>query len=320
MNPLNPFSRRDDLPLDDGGVESLPGGLPPTAPDAEAAAARALATARYDALAAGEGIEHYDSDKLLEKKREDLEQRPQAPAPQAVLFLKEEGDVDAIDAKDVQQGHVKDCFLLAPVAALASTPEGRTLIEKAIVPNKNERGEVISYTVTLHLPKTHLFGATTFSEKKVIVDASFTGEHAVARSSELGNEIWPLVLEKAVVECLVRHDHVLQEHCPILAMELLTGKRAEDIRLNWFRSYGPDELAKDVSAGKIVVFSTKDDLDMTNRYDLVRNHSYEVTGTKTVDGKLCVTLHNPWNHDEPQPVPFDELNTWFDNVDLGSIH
>jgi len=318
MNPLNPFSRRDDLPLD-GGVESLPGGLPPTAPDAEAAA-RAIATARYDALAAGEGIEHHESGKLLAKKWEDPEQAQTGPVPRSLLFLKEEGDVDAIDAKDVQQGHLKDCFLLAPLAALASTPEGRTLIEKAIVPNKNEKGEVVSYTVTLHLPKTHLFGATTFCEKKVIVDALFTGEHANPRSAELGNEIWPLVLEKAVVQCLVRHNQVLQEHCPILAMELLTGKRTEDIPLSWFRSYSPDELAKDMSAGKIVVFSTKTDLDMRNRYDLVRNNSYEVTGTKTVGGKLCVTLRNPWNHDEPQPVPFDELNSWFDNVDLGSVN
>jgi hypothetical protein len=45
-------------------------------------------------------------------------------------------------------------------------------------------------------------------------------------------------------------------------------------------SYGPDELARDMSPGKIVVFSTNEDLDATNRYDLVRNHTYQVTGTK----------------------------------------
>jgi hypothetical protein len=321
MNTVTPLTRRDDLPLDDGGLESLPGGLPPLAPDAEARA-RALATAQYDAFAAGKPIAPHACDDFTDGKQHDFDRCILDRVPNAVLTPKEEGDLPSIDAKDVQQFKIGDCFVLAPVAALASTPEGRALIEKAIVANKNEKGEVTSYTVTLHEPETHWwwpFGATSFKERKVTVDAVFAVGHALPRVAGHDPVIWPLVLEKAFAEYLGGYNELHQGGVAALAMQLLTGKPADTKGLFPFWSYSPRELGKDMSEGKIVVLNTKRKLDSNSPYHLFEHHAYQVTGTQTVDGKLCVTLHNPWNKDEPKPVPFDELHTWFDNVAVGSV-
>jgi hypothetical protein len=321
MNTVSPLTRHDGFPIDDGGLESLPGGAPPPAPDAEARA-RALATVNYDAFAAGKLIAPHPCNDFTDGEEHDFDRCVTDRMVDAPLSVKQEGDRSAIDPKDVQQFKLGDCFVLAPVAALASTEEGRALIEKAIVPNKNEKGEVTSYTVTLHEPETHWFRATTFTEKKVTVDPVFAVGHADPVRPGLPGaekEIWPLVLEKAFAEYLGGYNKLHQGGLPALAMELLTGKPADTKGLFLFWSYGPRELAKDLSEGKMVVLNTEPGLDSGNAYDLIKSHSYQVTGTQTVNGKLCVTLHNPWNKDEPKPVPFDELHTWFDNVAVGSV-
>ncbi len=140
---VSPLSRR----LADPPDASLPGGAPPPPPPPDDAAARAAAAARYDELVAAGPPPDPDC----------APQRTpwcdKAPVARSVLFTQQQGDAHDIDANDVQQGQgTRDCYFLSSVAALALTGAGRQAIRHAIVENRNDRGEVVSYTVTLHRP------------------------------------------------------------------------------------------------------------------------------------------------------------------------
>ena len=64
-----------------------------------------------------------------------------APVTSPVLFRRQPADAERVDVHDVRQGWAGDCALMATLAALASTPEGRALIENAIVENKNAQSD-----------------------------------------------------------------------------------------------------------------------------------------------------------------------------------
>src|SRR3984957_8833995 len=49
-----------------------------------------------------------------------------------VLSSRQPGETDAIDARDITQGALGDCSLLASLGALSQTPDGRALLRNAI--------------------------------------------------------------------------------------------------------------------------------------------------------------------------------------------
>jgi hypothetical protein len=310
MNTVSPLARRNDRPIDDIGLDSPKTSDPPRPPRSEVEERKA-ATARHDAACADlDDSRNHDFDAC----RLDRVDRPVLYAPQA-------GDEADVDANDVRQGRIGDCFLLVTMAALASTAEGRALIKKAIVENKDETGQVTSYTVTLHKPESRWGGlrTPTFSDVRVTVDAVFAVGHAETRNDGANREIWSAVLERAVADYLGGYNELRRGGSATVAMRLLTGKPVDAIELDWLHGYGADRLTRDLSAGKIVVFGTKDDFGSSGREDLVQNHSYHASGMQVVDGRLCVTLHNPWNRGDPKPVPIDGLKKWFQSVDVGSV-
>jgi hypothetical protein len=256
------------------------------------------------------------------------------PIPNPVLFAKEEGDVDAIDRNDVQQNDLLDCHLMAPLAALAGTPEGRALIGGMIREGKNERGET-TYTVTFHKPESHWFGLgkKTFSEVSVTVSGPYVTGHAEARNSAESKEVWPLVIEKAYAAYCGSYRSINKPDSPKKALEILTGREAEQTFINWFSSYSAEQLRTDIASGKCIIFQTKTDLfwkseeiaspndkaRMVGSHHLVNGHAYTLTGTQEINGRLYLRLDNPWRSDQPELVPFDELSRWFSAVTTGSV-
>ena len=234
-----------------------------------------------------------------------------------VLFRKEGGDENAIAMGDVRQGYISDCYLLAPLAGLANSAEGRALIKDAITENKNAAGQVASYTVKLHQPESQWIGKTTFKEVSVTVSATFARDRAVERDASGSKEVWPLVIEKAFAQFIGGYEVLRRGGSSFDALQILTGNPAKQIALGIFRSYGADQLSSDLAAGKIIEFSTRDGLG-DNRYALVGGHGYLVTGVENVDGKICVTLFNPVEPDHPTRVPADEIKRWFAWVNIGS--
>ncbi len=306
---------------------------PPDDADAAARVERQAADGRYQAFASdGAPVDpcyafdapDHDFDRCVRER----------PAKQ-VLFERQGSDVEAIEPPDIQQGQLGDCHLLAPLGALAATPRGRALIQNAVVENRNDKGEVVSWTVTLHQPEPHVFGSTTFRDVPVTVDGQYVVGHARIRPG--GSEVWPLVVEKAYAQYAGGYNKISRGGVPADVMPVLTGREATYVSLGWsnrwFGGYGADALQTDLAKGKMVVLSTKPGIggntgpDATpadrqanaNAHGLIGDHAYYVAGTEQVGGKLLVKLGNPWGDEQPDLVPFDELTTWFSGVSVGSV-
>jgi hypothetical protein len=321
-----------------GRSQNLDGGEPnagaPTSAGEDVWAERVAADARYQAFASnGTGTEScqdagapgHDYDRCVQDNIRD-----------PVLFQRQATDADAVDSRDVRQGGLGDCHVLAPLAALAGTPGGRALIESAVVENKDAKGTVVSYTVTLHEPQHHLFGQTTFRDVPVTVDGPYVVGHARLRGGGSQNEVWPLVVEKAYAQYSGGYNKIGRGGVPSDVMTLLTGREATNVSLaapsRWFGGYSQGDLQSDLAGGKMVVLSTKPgiggapgtdaspaDRTTVDAHGLIDNHAYFVKGTEQRDGKLYLDLGNPWGEADPEPVPFDELTTWFSSVSVGSV-
>jgi hypothetical protein len=234
------------------------------------------------------------------------------------LFEKEEGDVDEVDAKDVQQRGLGDCALMSVLAGLASSPDGRALVKSAITENKNEKGETTSYTVRVFQRDAHPPHA--LQARYVTVDGKFSEGHAEAQHAGNKSEIWPLVIERAYAQLRGGANAIGHGGSPKDAMEALTGQDATSTPLGVGGGRHPEsQLKADLEAHKLVVLSTKWELGRDGPHGLTGSHAYQVSGYEEQDGRLFLKLHNPWNFDEPTPIPFDEVREHFDAVDVGSV-
>jgi hypothetical protein len=250
---------------------------------------------------------------------------PRAPVEHATLFGRQDNDVHEVEPSDVHQGQLGDCYLLAALGALAASDAGRALLQRSIVENRDPHGQVVSYTVLLHRAETHLLGLgrTTFTTVPVTVDASFTVHSAFSCRTKAGDqEVWPLVVERAYAAFRGGYDAIRDGGQPSIAMQILTGLPAAHIPvvgglLAW-QSYGAKDLQRDLQAGRLITLSTRSD---AQGYGLIGDHAYFVTASDmtTVDGRLCVKLHNPHGMKNPDPVPLDKLAAHFRAVDVGSV-
>jgi Calpain family cysteine protease len=310
------------------GAAQIPGGSEPFAASAGLAASpadaeragRAAARDRLAAFISG-GTDATSRCGDVNDDRYDYDHcRAQEPVGAASLFVKQNGDASAVDLRDVTQASLGNCYFMSSLGAISSSPKGRELIQNAIVENKNDRGAVVSYTVTLYKPQTHWLGLgpTTFTKVAVTVDAKFAQEAAVPRGDGTAREVWPLVMEKAYAQLRGGYNAIGHGGRPCDAMAAITGHPASRTALGLFGSYHAADLTRDLAAGRLVVLGSRGD---SEPYHLRASHSYVVTGARTVGGTLCVMLHNPWNIDEeePKPVPVDKIAALFHSVDVGSL-
>ncbi len=306
---------------------------PPDDAASRARVAAAAVDARYQALVSSG--RPADACRDFGAPGHDFDQCVRDAVPNAVLFQKEGADADAVDPKDVRQGGLGDCHFLAPLAAVARTPEGRAALRAAIVENRNDKGDVVSWTVTLHAPESHWLGKTTFRDVPVTVSGPYVIGHARVRPGS--SEVWPLVFEKAYAQYAGGYNRIGRGGVPAVPMALLTGREPTSISLDWpkrwFQSYGADELRTDLANGKLVVFSTRAEIgsvlgpgvtpaERKARFDahgLIGGHGYFAMGIEDHDGKSFVRLGNPWGDSQPDLVPCDEFSTWFSAVTVGSL-
>lgn len=111
-------------------------------------------------------------------------------------------------------------------------------------------------------------------------------------------------------------------------MPALTGKEASrkdasDVSL--------DELEQAEKDGKPMVFNSPDDEDGILQklgiadskklpFGMHGNHAYMFEKLeKGPDGKTYVKLKNPWGHDDPQLIPFEDLQKAVGSVSTGAI-
>ena len=254
-----------------------------------------------------------------------------------VLFARQQADLDEVAPLDVLQSDLGDCYLLAPLIAMANVPEGRAAIKAAIVERKSEAGEPI-YTVTLH--RRDPISPDKFVPVSVTVSAVYA--HGRAAPRQLGGlrEVWPTVIEKAYAQYLGGYNHMARGGNVPFAMETLTGKPAEVItiepppgRLTSMvpkalndvgitrpsPGYAAERLKSDFAAQKLVVLASRSALVEPNERGITGFHAYAVVGIQDDGDGLVAKLRDPLDGlRQNVSVPYGEISKWFKGVTVGS--
>lgn len=201
--------------------------------------------------------------------------------------------VGGAKATDVVQGTLGDCYLLAPLCALA---QQRPDFLKSLVREESDG----TFVVTLHLRGR---------PQEVRVDADLPvnrGGFSAARSTS-DRELWPAIVEKAVAQALGSYQSLALGGDPSAAITLLTGQRALYQDLSAVRLSDHDKLFADLREGllkkrDIVVAgtATRANVETLGREGLVPGHAYAVLAAFERDGEKMVRLRNPFGEIEPK--------------------
>ncbi len=224
-----------------------------------------------------------------------------------VLFKKQKSDGDGISIDDVRQWRIGDCWLLAPLGALALTPQGRQTIRDMIKENRDAHGNVLSYTVTFH------------DGDKLVAKKVWPGDlprGALDVSRDVGNraEIWPAVIEAAYARWRGNYA-ALHGGRPSVALEALTGRAATVLDP---AKGGIVKLVSDAFAeGRPALVSTHGMGPLP--CGVVPGHAYVVKAIESDGlGNRVLVLRNPWGPKEKTVrVPEEQWAQCFSTVTIG---
>lgn len=230
---------------------------------------------------------------------------------------------DDITTLDTNQGGIGDCWMIASMAALAGTEEGRKLLSRNIEYDaKNDQ-----YKVTLY---------DNGEPVEVIVDNSFLDSTYIGEDGETylfrhagGDDRQPnyaSIYEKAMAEYYGdTYGEIWGGHSKE-ALEVLTGNEATctstDPGLRFWEQKADSSYIRDkLDGGEVVTMGTKSEDDMPEGSKIVPGHAYVVQEVLD-DGSLVV--YNPWGegsyhtegYDDGQVViPADKIDDYFVHVD-----
>lgn len=235
---------------------------------------------------------------------------------------------DVIEPKDLLQGQVGDCWLIASIAALA---EYSAAVEKLFLQYDQGRCDV------------RIFDVTTDNWVVVTIDdyVPCNPRQWYTKTAELlfaqpkGNEVWCLLLEKAFAK-FVGNYHALSGGSTSFAWQCLTGCAEQWMlakRDNGWKSFSADlKLQKEeiiqgdrkalpfTRKAKDVIYDTeglfhflvKNDLngylmsssiegegeEYERKDGLVEDHAYSIIQVIEMDGQRLLQLRNPWGNDK----------------------
>lgn len=194
-----------------------------------------------------------------------------------------EGPGSGIDVGDARQGSIGDCYLIAALASMAATAEGRARIEQIIHDNGDG-----TFTVT--------FG----DGSQVTVDDEFyadqEGNQLYARSRE---DLWVAVVEEAYARKHGGYGDIVGGFGSDVMSEL--GLPADRFAV---QDISDRQLEQVVTSGHPVTFGA--DLDRSGgiQSSYEGNHEFSVISTQRgPGGELLVTARNPWGSNEGLRFP-----------------
>lgn len=227
-------------------------------------------------------------------------------------FIQGKGDEKDIDANDVSQGKLGDCYFVAALAAIAKrSPE---TLRKKITDNGDG-------TYIVH-----------FSEGgDVVVDSRFPTKGGKIQFAEEGDkdkasgtELWVMLIEKAWAKQkggyeVIRGNKIKMSSTD--AMQAITGKGTRRVRPANMKE---DELFEILSNAEekgwpctMGVKNVKDpaDIKAAKAAGLVPNHAYAIM---SVDAKAkTLTVYNPWGKEyKVEPVNFEKLQKFVSNINI----
>jgi hypothetical protein len=257
--------------------------------------------------------------------------------PRPVLFAKQGAELDEVEPSDVLQSGLGDCYLLAPLIAMANVPEGRATIKAAIAERSIEAGTPV-YTVTLHRRDPIL--QDSFVPVQVTVSGVYAHGQAEPRDAGELHEVWPAVIEKAYAQYLGGYNQIARGGSVAFAMETLTGKPAEVIvlepplgpvtslvqtALRALRimpsgpGYAAHRLKSDLDTHKLVVFVSHPVLAVPNERGVSGFHAYAVVGMQDGADGPVVKVRDPLDAmGQSLSIPYGELSHWFKFASVGS--
>ncbi|MBQ3312110.1 hypothetical protein IJG72_08540 [bacterium] len=238
------------------------------------------------------------SGSLLDKINENLKRRFDG-ACSAQKIIEADGSINAAN----QQGTTGDCWLLASINAIASSPKGKQILDDSVTVNSNN-------TITVHL-------------KGVNKTYTFTREELLGATELSTGDLDIRALEKAVEKYMMenKHDDINGNRSSV-AFQILLGKG--NVTLDyldeiWDRFIGIDSSYKKkindpntictaavhesfgTGNGGNVVYTTQDG---------VKIYSHHVYSVVRCDDKY-VYLINPWNNQEEIRMTFNEFKNTF---------
>jgi len=213
-------------------------------------------------------------------------------------FVRGKGDAALVDANDVKQGNLADCYLLASLAAIAQT--NPSLISGAVQPTRDGRYEVTFYD-----------GPGRSSSHTYTVRPTFligrNGRATYARSGDYGapaHELWPMLVEKGWAWHKGSYTAIGKSGTAAEVLAALTGNRAQVMggtvaqdRSGW----GPDfdRVADGFERGlAIVVGSRQSGRDpLFANQTLIQGHDYYVKKIDRRTGEITLGNTFGWGQD-----------------------
>jgi hypothetical protein len=231
-----------------------------------------------------------------------------------VLYLQEPGDAAAISVYDINQGQMGDCYLLSSIGEIA-------LFHPSLITQMIQANADGTETVTLYkaangsLPN---IGTATYAPDAINVTNTFPSNSvnngATQDVYDGQKEIWVQVLEKAVATLNGGYNNIANGGIPSISMEELTGCAAASYSVS---AVSLPQLQTDISGGDLITFDTQDSQSLP--YGMYGDHAYMFESLSTVNGTVMVNLLNPWGFDEPSPIPFSQIGTVCDEIDVGQV-
>lgn len=209
---------------------------------------------------------------------------------------------DKIDARDVVQGALGDCYFLSAMSVLGSDNVRKTIRSKDDN-NKNEW-------------KCGAFWVRFYKNgeiEDVIIDDYFpvlgNGDLAFVKGGPDGKELWPAILEKAYAKLNGSYNYIEAGKVQYALADMTGGvseqydlkKESANQAVFW------ETLKSLVSQGALMGAGSPENAlgdSAISEYGIVQGHAYAVLGIAEVDGFKLVNLRNPhgnrgveWNGD-----------------------
>lgn len=256
-------------------------------------------------------------------------------------------DLDALkdgtfDWRGMTQGQIADCYFLAPMAALAQTPEGQGKLASMIQPHYDEHGNVDGYLVRLPADPAH---PDTSPANEVFVHSKYiNGAMQDPDGYQTGNE--PHVSVYSILEAAWGQTHPggsnsFDNNPPGInfgystqAFSVFTGKSAVELPIDQAAGgYTDAERAKILLASQqhqpIVagtkeaasVYATVDGKDTEIR--LVEHHAYTVVSADANGVTLCNPHGMNYSSDGNAPATFtlswEDYEAHYGSTVIGSL-
>ncbi len=258
---------------------------------------------------------------------------------QLTPFLRGYGDVTAVHPNDLRQGQVGDCFLLAPLAAIATRDP--SFIQNMIKDNGDG-----TYTVTFYdhgkAVEIVVSQADLTAELGLSKDGEWMVRAGFGDSSRNQRESWVQIVESGYAKWKGGFPNINEGGYPTITLAELTGNPPitrvpvlssfDDLAMNFNKGYPITATSlpsiniesKQIYLGITTITTPRIDIAPLNwasshyQGDLVNNHVYYLTG---VDGiNQTVTIRNPWGWSETNlTIPYTEFQSSFGSFEASPI-